>query len=91
MRGGVGLLRSTILVRISVGVGRLTWVDAFTEEDWDTAYAFNVKQTLWLAQASRPLFNANENGGHLIVTSSVAGTRASGSSMVTSPQLPPKK
>ena len=58
-------------------------VDAFTEADWDTAYAFNVKQTLWLAQAARPIFNANETGGHLIVTSSVAGTRASGSSMVS--------
>jgi len=57
-------------------------VDAFTEEDWDKCFAFNVKQSLWLAQASKPIFNANENGGHLIITSSVAGTRASGSSMV---------
>jgi NADP-dependent 3-hydroxy acid dehydrogenase YdfG len=57
-------------------------IDAFTEADWDTAYAFNVKQSLWLAQAARPIFNANENGGHLIITSSVAGTRQSGSSMV---------
>jgi NADP-dependent 3-hydroxy acid dehydrogenase YdfG len=57
-------------------------VDAFTEADWDTAYAFNVKQSLWLAQVAKPIFNANANGGHLIITSSVAGTRASGSSMV---------
>lgn len=57
-------------------------VDAFTEADWDTAYAFNVKQSLWLAQAAKPIFNANVNGGHLIITSSVAGTRQSGSSMV---------
>jgi NAD(P)-dependent dehydrogenase (short-subunit alcohol dehydrogenase family) len=57
-------------------------VDAFTEADWDTAYAFNVKQSLWLAQAAKPIFNANEKGGHLIITSSVAGTRASGSSIV---------
>jgi NADP-dependent 3-hydroxy acid dehydrogenase YdfG len=60
----------------------VTDLDAFTEADWDTAYAFNVKQSLWLAQAAKPIFNANENGGHLIITSSVAGTRASGSSMV---------
>jgi NAD(P)-dependent dehydrogenase (short-subunit alcohol dehydrogenase family) len=59
-------------------------IDAFTEEDWDTAYAFNVKQSLWLAQAAKPIFNANPNGGHLIITSSVAGTRASGSSVVSS-------
>ena len=77
---GVGRLLSTILVRLFRYI--FFYIDAFTEADWDTAYAFNVKQSLWLAQAAKPIFNANENGGHLIITSSVAGTRQSGSSMV---------
>ena len=65
---------------ISVDFGNLLLiVDAFTETYWDTAYVFNVKQYLWLAQGVKLIFDANENG-HLIVAS-VARTRASGSSM----------
>ena len=76
-----GVVRHHLMISVELENSGLI-VDAFTEADWDTAYAFNVKQSLWLAQAAKPIFNANENGGHLIITSSVAGTRASGSSMV---------
>ena len=81
MQVTVGPRRSTILVILFQLKPN---VDAFTEEDWDKCYAFNVKQSLWLAQGAKPIFNANEKGGHLIITSSVAGTRASGSSMAYS-------
>lgn len=48
------------------------------------AWAVNCKAHLHLIREASPLFNANTDGGVFLVTSSVAGIAASGSSMAYS-------
>jgi len=47
-------------------------------------WAVNVKGQMALLRAALPTFNANAEGGAMIITSSVAGTSLSGSSMAYS-------
>ncbi|KAI5845444.1 hypothetical protein BZA05DRAFT_476604 [Tricharina praecox] len=56
-------------------------VSGVSSEDWDRCYAINVKANLFLLQAALPTFNANPEGGALLVTSSAAATNTTGSSM----------
>lgn len=52
-----------------------------TVEDWDTCYAVNVKAQAFLMREALTTFNSNEDGGVLIITSSIAGRIPGGSSM----------
>ncbi|TVY62287.1 Granaticin polyketide synthase putative ketoacyl reductase [Lachnellula suecica] len=52
-----------------------------TIEDWDTCHAVNVKAQIFLMREALPTFNANPDGGAFIITSSIAGVTAGGSSM----------
>ncbi|GAM89477.1 hypothetical protein ANO11243_075160 [Dothideomycetidae sp. 11243] len=59
-------------------------LDALSEEEWDKCWAVNVKGPLALLRAAMPTFDANEDGGVCLITSSVAGRILSGSSMAYS-------
>lgn len=50
-------------------------------EEWNKCWACNVMAHLQLLQAAGPTFNANEEGGAYIITSSIAGVATTGSSM----------
>lgn len=52
-----------------------------TTADWDTCFAVNVKAQTYLLRTALPTFNANPEGGVMIITSSIAGEYTSGSSM----------
>ncbi|KAK7418773.1 hypothetical protein QQX98_003791 [Neonectria punicea] len=52
------------------------------EEDWDRAFAINVKSHLWLLRAARQYLEKTE--GAFITTSSIAGVRGMGSSLAYS-------
>ncbi|OBT71225.1 hypothetical protein VF21_09903 [Pseudogymnoascus sp. 05NY08] len=54
---------------------------ATTAADWDTCFAVNVKAQNYLLRTALPTFNANPEGGSLIMTSSIAGIAVSGSSL----------
>jgi NAD(P)-dependent dehydrogenase (short-subunit alcohol dehydrogenase family) len=56
-------------------------LNAPTVEDWDTCFAVNVKAQSYLLREAKPTFDANTEGGVLIITSSIAGIKTSGSSM----------
>lgn len=53
------------------------------EGDWDRCWSVNVKGGLWLMEASRKYLEANEEGGCMVLTGSVAGVKPSGSSLVS--------
>ncbi|KAJ6108330.1 hypothetical protein N7523_009653 [Penicillium sp. IBT 18751x] len=57
---------------------------ALDEDEWDKCWATNVKSNLFLFREALPTFNANEEGGVFITTSSIAGITPSGSSMAYS-------
>ncbi|MDI1487296.1 MAG: hypothetical protein OHK93_006565 [Ramalina farinacea] len=57
---------------------------ACSEAEWDKCWATNVKAQLHLMQKAMPVFNQNPEGGVFLITSSVAGIGASGSSMAYS-------
>jgi len=52
------------------------------EDDWDRCFNMNVKSHLWLMHAAKPHLDATE--GAFITTASLAGVRASGSSLAYS-------
>jgi NAD(P)-dependent dehydrogenase (short-subunit alcohol dehydrogenase family) len=54
---------------------------ATTADDWDKCYAVNVKAQNYLLRTALPTFHANPQGGALIMTSSIAGSALSGSSL----------
>lgn len=54
--------------------------DNVVEDDWDRAFTMNVKSHLWLLHASKKYLDETE--GAYITTSSVAGVRGMGSSLV---------
>ena len=57
---------------------------ALTDGEWDKCWNVNVKGNLALLRAAMPTFNANSEGGVFLLTSSIAGTSLSGSSMAYS-------
>lgn len=57
--------------------------DNVFEEDWDRAFNMNVKSHLWLLHAAKPYLEEAE--GSFITTSSIAGVRGVGSSLVFNP------
>ncbi|CUS09946.1 unnamed protein product [Tuber aestivum] len=57
---------------------------ALSEADWDKCWAVNVKANLNLLRAASGYFNANPDGGSFLISSSVAATIPSGSSMAYS-------
>ncbi|KIW05254.1 uncharacterized protein PV09_03787 [Verruconis gallopava] len=59
-------------------------LDALGEDDWDRAWHTNVTGQMWLLREALPTFNENPEGGVFLITSSVAGTSLSGSSMAYS-------
>ena len=59
-------------------------LDAMTEAEWDRSWAVNTKSNLHLLRAALPTFNANPHGGSFVVTSSIAASIPSGSSMAYS-------
>lgn len=56
-------------------------LSAPTVEDWDKTYAVNVKAQVHLMNAALPTFKKNVEGGVFLITSSIAGSYAGGSSM----------
>lgn len=58
--------------------------DFMTEEDWDKAWAVNCKANLHLLREALPTFKANQDGGVFLLTSSIAGVTAAGSTMAYS-------
>lgn len=56
--------------------------DNVSEDDWDRAFAMNVKSHLWLLHAARRALD--ESSGSFITTASTAGVSNSGSSLVRS-------
>ncbi|OKL58853.1 hypothetical protein UA08_05643 [Talaromyces atroroseus] len=56
-------------------------LDATEESDWDKCWAVNVKGHLHIFREALPTFNANPDGGVFLVTASIAGLGASGSSL----------
>ncbi|KAJ5748117.1 uncharacterized protein N7511_009813 [Penicillium nucicola] len=56
-------------------------LDAMDEEDWDKCWSVNVKSNFHLYKAALPTINANPEGGAFLITSSVAGVTATGSSL----------
>ncbi|KAF2863947.1 short-chain dehydrogenase/reductase-like protein sdr [Piedraia hortae CBS 480.64] len=59
-------------------------LNALEEGDWDACFAVNVKAPLELAKQARHHFEGLEEGGFVLVTSSVAGVSLSGSCMAYS-------
>ncbi|KAL7273100.1 hypothetical protein RUND412_004059 [Rhizina undulata] len=57
---------------------------ALNEEEWDKCWAVNVKANMHLLRAALPTFNANPEGGALLITSSVAASNPSGSAIAYS-------
>lgn len=55
--------------------------EALVEEDWDRCFVANVKSHLWLMAAVKAELEARE--GVFVSTASVAGVKASGSSVVS--------
>ncbi|KAJ5309197.1 hypothetical protein N7508_004576 [Penicillium antarcticum] len=56
-------------------------LDAMDEDDWDKCWSVNVKSNFHLFKAALPFFNANAEGGSFLITSSIAGVSATGSSL----------
>ncbi|RDW61057.1 short-chain dehydrogenase protein [Coleophoma cylindrospora] len=56
-------------------------ISAPTTEDWDMCFAVNVKAQTHLMKSAQATFNANPEGGVMIITSSIAGEYVGGSSM----------
>lgn len=54
--------------------------DSAVEDDWDRCFNMNVKSHLWLLQAAKKHLEDTE--GCMVVTSSLAGIRPGGSSLV---------
>ena len=61
--------------------------DNIFREDWDRAFNMNVKSHLWLLHAAKPYLEEAE--GSFITTSSIAGVRGTGSSLVRNFNLRP--
>ncbi|KAK7755280.1 hypothetical protein SLS62_002785 [Diatrype stigma] len=51
------------------------------DDDWDRAFAVNVKSHLWLLQAAKPYLESAPGGGAFVSTASLAGVSVSGSSL----------
>lgn len=65
-------------------MGAFSDLYALAEEDWDKCWNVNVKANMHLLRAAAPTFNSNADGGSMLITSSVAATNASGSSIAYS-------
>ncbi|KAI5784587.1 hypothetical protein EDC01DRAFT_201192 [Geopyxis carbonaria] len=77
--GGLDIIISNAgWTRISPTFSSLTSVST---DDWDLMYAINVKATAHLLAAASATFNANPDGGVVLITSSTAATNAAGSSI----------
>ena len=59
-------------------------LDALSDEEWDRCWRTNVLGVKALAAAAVPVFNSNDEGGVVLVTSSIAGRSIGGSSMAYS-------
>lgn len=59
-------------------------LDALSEAEWDKCWKTNVWGVKQLAASAMPIFNANPDGGVMLVTSSIAGRTIGGSSMAYS-------
>ncbi|TVY17661.1 Granaticin polyketide synthase putative ketoacyl reductase 2 [Lachnellula arida] len=56
-------------------------LSAPTAQDWDLCHAINVKAQFFLVREAAPTFRKNPEGGVFVITSSIAGVVAGGSSM----------
>ncbi|RPB14515.1 NAD(P)-binding protein [Morchella conica CCBAS932] len=65
-------------------IGAFSDLYALEEADWDKCWNVNAKANLHLLRAAAPTFNANPDGGSMLITSSIAATNASGSSIAYS-------
>ncbi|KAL8841061.1 MAG: hypothetical protein Q9170_001086 [Blastenia crenularia] len=79
--GGLDIIVSNAGWTKFTGFGDL---DALSEEEWDKCWAVNCKGNLHLLRKALPTFNANPEGGVFLMTSSIAGIGAQGSTMAYS-------
>ncbi|KAJ5852007.1 uncharacterized protein N7529_011392 [Penicillium soppii] len=56
-------------------------LDAMDDDDWDKCWSVNVKSSFHLFKEALPTFNANPEGGVFLITGSIAGVSATGSSL----------
>ncbi|RMZ84375.1 hypothetical protein DV738_g583, partial [Chaetothyriales sp. CBS 135597] len=54
------------------------------EDDWDRCFAANVKSHLWLLYAAKPYLSVSPGSGAFVTVASIAGVRATGSSLAYS-------
>jgi NAD(P)-dependent dehydrogenase (short-subunit alcohol dehydrogenase family) len=59
-------------------------LDALSDDEWDRCWHTNVLGVKALIAAAMPGFNSNDEGGVVLVTSSIAGRSIGGSSMAYS-------
>ena len=59
-------------------------LNAMSDDEWDRCWKTNVLGVKALAAAAVPIFNSNDEGGVVLVTSSIAGRSIGGSSMAYS-------
>jgi NAD(P)-dependent dehydrogenase (short-subunit alcohol dehydrogenase family) len=59
-------------VHCNAGVWGKGLVTDFTEADWEKLMGVNVKGAFWTAKHTIPLMEQNENGGVILITTSVA-------------------
>ncbi|GAB7335301.1 hypothetical protein MBLNU13_g07702t1 [Cladosporium sp. NU13] len=59
-------------------------LDALSDDEWDRCWRTNVLGVKALAAAAVPVFDSNDEGGVVLVTSSIAGRSIGGSSMAYS-------
>ncbi|KAA6410332.1 MAG: alcohol dehydrogenase [Lasallia pustulata] len=59
-------------------------LNALSEAEWDKCWAVNVKGNMHLLREAIPTFNANEEGGVFLMSSSIAGVAPTGSTMAYS-------
>ena len=59
-------------------------LESLNEDEWDRCWATNVKGPKFLVSACLPHFKKNDEGGVVIITSSIAAQSLGGSSMAYS-------
>jgi len=74
--GGLDVLLHNAAYCPSVGI------EALSDEDLDRTIDVNLKACFWLTQAALPALKASEQGGRILITSSISGNHAAARGLV---------
>jgi 3-oxoacyl-[acyl-carrier protein] reductase len=74
--GGLDVLVHNAAYCPSVGI------EALTDEDLDRTIDVNLKACFWLTQAALPALKGSEQGGRILITSSISGNHAAARGLV---------